>query len=1027
MSWNIDLPPAQYLGHQTPGYEIQRVINEVYNSPVVAIDTETTGLVKWKDIPLYWSLAWGTQRATLHADLLPYFTPCFQNPNITWALANAKYDMHILANFGHFLAGKWHCVQVMHALLFDDKPHRLKFIAQHILGWTWADFQDQFGKISAKQSPRQLIERAERENFSLLVEYASNDAWGTLKVYEALKAMLERENTYSLFRTTPPYIETLWDFFAKVESPFTKVLWKMERRGIKVDKARFAAARPEAEKKIADIEREIVQRVGNPINPNSPAQVAAYAASLNIKPIKYTKGGKSGVRNPSWDSDTLEHYRNDVPVFGLILDHREYSKLLGTYIIGLHEILDPYDRIHSNFNQDVARCMPAGELVLTDRGYIPVEQVAIGDQVIAHTGIPRRVVETSKHAPKAIYSVTLSNYLTLRTTANHQYLTKAGWKRADELLNGDVVITHATAREQWRTVPGWTDFSVSSWGRVANNKTGHICTQYKKGTWGHLKVCLYRNGAQKRGEDRKDFAVHRLVLNAFAPGGRGEIRHLDGIAWNNSIDNLAYGTPHENRQDALKHGSMSQRLAGRTKLSQEDVAAIRAAGSPGQPPSSTSKLSYVAAEDIRARYASGEGRAPLAREYGVSYQAVDNIIRDKTWTTPEATVATADALAEWYGVSPGTIRDIWAGRRWQEQDYIEGKAATFREAAVCMIVVHQPEETYGLTVEVDHSHVTNGIVTHNTGRLSSSDPNLQNIPRPENDHWNLRGAFITEPGWKVIAADYSQLEMRLLAAAAQQQSMVDIFLRGWDIHAGNAALMFDTPYEDIDAAKDLLKKMSKLTPQDALNEAESKLPGVSQRAGSVQGRGRSVEGYLRACAGYRSAAKNIGFGLNYGMGPGKLANGLGISLDEAKAKIAQYKDTYPAVEAFMTEAVEEGRRTGYAFTVLGRRRNIPMIASSNKGEQALGERLAVNTQIQGSAADVTRMAQINIDCCGLDIHYSCFNTLQVHDELVFEVPEENVHTCIAEIEELMAHPFSRDLLCPLTAEAGFGDSWGEAK
>jgi len=242
MSWNIDLPTAQYVGHQTPPHEIQRIVTEVYHSPVVGIDSETTGLVKWKDIPLYWSIAWGNQRATLHADVLPYFTSCFQNDHITWALANAKYDMHMFANLGHYIRGKWHDIQVMHALLFDDKPHRLKYVAQHILGWTWADFQDQFGKISAKQTPQQLIERAERENFSLLVEYASNDAWGTLKCYEALKAMLEREGTFSLFRDTPPYISTLWDFFVKVEAPFTKTLWKMERRGIKVDRNRFAEA-----------------------------------------------------------------------------------------------------------------------------------------------------------------------------------------------------------------------------------------------------------------------------------------------------------------------------------------------------------------------------------------------------------------------------------------------------------------------------------------------------------------------------------------------------------------------------------------------------------------------------------------------------------------------------------------------------------------------------------------------------------------------------------------------------------------
>ena len=812
MSWNIDTPPAQYLGHQTSGEEIQRVIREVYYTPLVAIDTETTGLVKWQDVPLYFSLAWGNQRATLHADLLPYFAPCFDNPDTTWILANAKYDMHILANYGHHLVGKWHCVQVMHSLLFDDKPHRLKFIAQHLLNWTWGSFEDQFGKISATQSPKELIERAERENMALLIEYAANDAWGTLKVYLALKEMLEREKTFSLFRREPPHIETLWDLFSKVESPFTKVLWKMERRGIKINRQRFLDARPEAEKKVADIERKIVELSGRKINPNSPAQVAAYAESTGLQPLKYTKGGKTGVRKGSWDSKTLEHYKHDNPVFGLLIEHREYSKLLGTYIIGLNEIVEPgTDRIHANFNQDVARCMPAGQLVLTNRGYLPVEDVSIGDLVIAHTGLPRAVIETSKHPPTPIYRVTLDNGLVLRTTGNHEYKTPTGWKRADALIPADTVVTHARP-EVFEPIKDWPGF---------------------------------------------------------------------------------------------------------------------------------------------------------------------------------------------------------------------GAHATFHTATVISIEIEPPEPTYGLTVDVDHSHVTGGIVTHNTGRLSSSEPNLQNIPKPENDEWHLRDAFITEPGWTLLCADYSQLEMRLLAAAAQEQPMVDIFLRGWDIHAGNAALMFDGHYDDINESKDLLKALKKcITPEETIDAAESKLPGVSARATDKQ---MSLDAYLRLCAFYRGAAKSIGFGLNYGMGPGKLAGQIGCSMNEAKDKIAQYKATYPAVERFMAEAVEEGKKYGFAFTILGRRRNIPMIASSNKGEQALGERLAVNTIIQGSAADVTRLAQTHIDVVGLDRIYNCHNVLQVHDELVYEVPDENAEACLHEIEDLMAHPFSRDLLCPLIAECGKGRSWEQAK
>ena len=664
MPWNIDMPTTRYISGDSGHDTIQTLINEVVGHKKVALDTETTGLSKWGDIPLYWSLAWGNNRATLKADVLPYFQGVFERPDITWLFANAKFDIHMLANYGFHILGDWWDVQVMHALLYEDRPHKLKFIANHLLGWTYADFQDQFGKIGKKQSAEQLIWRAEEDDFDLLVEYAANDAWATLKAGNELQSQLEREFTFSLFNNAAPYINTLWDFFTKVEAPYTKVLWAMERRGIKVDRAKFAAARPEALAKVRQIEKAIVKEAGFMLNPKSAPQLRKYFFEIaGLKPLSMSKGGKTGVRLPQVNEAFIEYYQHENEVAHLLIEHREYTKLLSTYIDGLDDVVDPWSRIHTNFNQDVAR----------------------------------------------------------------------------------------------------------------------------------------------------------------------------------------------------------------------------------------------------------------------------------------------------------------------------------------------------------------------TGRLSSSEPNLQNIPRPENDHWNLRGAFITEPGWKIIAADYSQLEMRLLAAAALEQDMIEIFRKGWDVHSGNAALMYDTPYEDIVAGKKLAKDAARMDPAELLAAAEEKSPGITTRC-----HGDLLQ-YLKDCSSHRSDAKNIGFGLNYGMGAAKLARDLGIDKRVAEMKIEQYKQTYPAVNRFMKEAIEEGRKYGYSFTVMGRRRNIPMIASSRKDQQALGERLAVNTQIQGSAADVCRAAQLNLSAALLDQRYDTHMVLQVHDELVFECPAEVVDEVKPEIEELMNYPFSLELSCPMIAEAGVGDSWGEAK
>jgi DNA polymerase I-like protein with 3'-5' exonuclease and polymerase domains len=174
--WNIESPTTEYYDHQTPG--IEAVIKEVLDTPEVALDTETTGLVTWKDIPLYWSLAFGNRRMTLNVSALHKFRECFADPTKRWLFANAKFDVHMLANVGVNFAGKLVDTTVMHALLYEERSHGLKDMNLHLFGWQWQDFQDTFGKITKLNTPEMIIRTAEATNFPLLCEYAANDAWG---------------------------------------------------------------------------------------------------------------------------------------------------------------------------------------------------------------------------------------------------------------------------------------------------------------------------------------------------------------------------------------------------------------------------------------------------------------------------------------------------------------------------------------------------------------------------------------------------------------------------------------------------------------------------------------------------------------------------------------------------------------------------------------------------------------------------------------------------------------------------------
>lgn len=309
-----------------------------------------------------------------------------------------------------------------------------------------------------------------------------------------------------------------------------------------------------------------------------------------------------------------------------------------------------------------------------------------------------------------------------------------------------------------------------------------------------------------------------------------------------------------------------------------------------------------------------------------------------------------------------------------------------------------------------------------TGRLSSVDPNLQNIPRPGTDEFGIRSAFMPKEGHVLVVVDYEQLEMRLMAHYSQDPNMIGVINRGWDIHAGTAALMFDHDYDALITAGKRKKEVAKLKdkglPFEALTELEKQM-----------------------CFD-RQAAKSIGFGLNYGEGIDKLAKTLGVSQAKAKELKETYFKPYPNVRDFIFGVHNFIAEHGMVETILGRPRRFhemsgisPMLRKmsrwnlpgSAKANLARAERQSVNSVIQGSAADVAKMAMIKCEYSPELRSMGVEMLLQVHDELLFEVPEEYVEEAMPIIVNLMEHPFESELLVPLNVDAGKGYSWSSAK
>ncbi len=262
-----------------------------------------------------------------------------------------------------------------------------------------------------------------------------------------------------------------------------------------------------------------------------------------------------------------------------------------------------------------------------------------------------------------------------------------------------------------------------------------------------------------------------------------------------------------------------------------------------------------------------------------------------------------------------------------------------------------------------------------TGRLSSSEPNLQNIPVRGEEGRRIREAFIAEPGKVLIAADYSQIELRVLAHLSREPALIEAFVSEQDIHTRTAAEVFNV------------------------------LPGL-------------------VSADQRRAAKVINFGILYGMGPQRLANELGIPIPEAQEYIARYFARYPSVRGFMEGIVAEARERGFVTTLLGRRRAVPELRSRERGVAQAAARVAANTPIQGSAADLIKLAMVGVDRRLSEAGVDGGMILQVHDELLLEVAEADRERACAMVREEM-EGVAR-LAVPLKVELGIGYTWAEA-
>ena len=263
-----------------------------------------------------------------------------------------------------------------------------------------------------------------------------------------------------------------------------------------------------------------------------------------------------------------------------------------------------------------------------------------------------------------------------------------------------------------------------------------------------------------------------------------------------------------------------------------------------------------------------------------------------------------------------------------------------------------------------------------TGRISSAEPNLQNIPVRTAEGREIRKAFIASPGNVLVGADYSQIELRLLAHISGDKNLIDAFNSGADVHRRTAAEVFHTPFDEVTKEQ-------------------------------------------------RSAAKAVNFGIIYGISDFGLAQNLGIPVKTAGSYIKRYFERYPDVQAYLKRCVSEAKEKGYAETIYGRRRPMPELRSSNYNTRSFGERVAMNMPIQGSAADIIKIAMVHVVQALKDSNLKGRLVLQIHDELIVDAPKEEAEATKQLMEDCMEQV--ADLKVKLIAEAAAGKSWYDTK
>jgi DNA polymerase I-like protein with 3'-5' exonuclease and polymerase domains len=889
-----------------------------------------------------------------HPVQLDHRTPLFDQikwllttPKVRLRMANGKFDLlWVKEKWGIDCTNFTFDTLLVGSLLDENRSNSLNLHAKLMTPFGGYDdaFNAKYDKGKMEQVP-----------VDDMLVYAGGDTDACYTVAEVLQAELDE-------------VPALKNFYVNILHPAARAFEKVERRGVLVDPQKFAVLADDLKKVIDKSQKRQLELLPNTMrikyrariddqlaqgkNPMLPSILNEFFFTphgLNLTPrLRTPKDQKPSLAKAHLRA-VGEGHPAATEFIAAMTEGDSASKTLSTFVLGFLRHLRPDMRIHPSYmlfhggfgddedDESGTVCVTADTLFATDRGVIPFTALKVGDQTISHLGVCRPIVALVDNGVKPVLEVKLSNGDAITCTENHPFRVGSEWVRADRLqAQQEVAVLPET--ESWKEIEGWP-FSVSTWGRVRSAK-GTILQQHRKNVWGHLKVCLFRNGARKRGPDRRDFPVHRLVAEAFVPryGPVPDLRHRNGIAWDNRPSNLVWGTAADNRRDMRLHGTGQGAHGTQAKVDWGAVAHMRACSQ-----------------------------------------------SDKE-------------LAAQYGVSRELVRDIRANKKWVVRTHAE-RSVQFATAKVVSVTYVGDLPSFGATVADDHSHVTNGIVTHNTGRLSAKDPAFQIIPKKTFWAKRIRACYPAPPGKVIVLIDYSQGELKVVACFAPEKTMLQAYLDKLDLHAVTGAKLAGVELEEFLTWKDNDDK--------ELADLFDKHRGNAKPANFGLLYGQQVEGFIAY------AWANYGIKLTFAEGE-KMRNA--------------FFQLYPGLLNFHDRQRSIVDHTGQVISPLGRIRHLPAIRSPDRRIRSKSERQAINSPIQSTLADMMCWAIALIEA---ELGETFQVVGNIHDALVAYVDADKAQLLIPQAQHIMANlPFHKVNWKPqlqFTCDAEVGPNLSDVK